>query len=44
MRARMMKAAWPNCSIEDDAVIAGIGFGELGELAGRMPVEPAAID
>ena len=30
--------------VEDDAVIAGIGLGELGELAGGVPVEPAAID
>ena len=30
--------------VEDDAMIAGIGLGELGEFAGGMPVEPAAID
>ena len=30
--------------VEDDAVIAGIGLGELGKFAGGVPVEPAAID
>ena len=30
--------------VEDDAVIAGIGLSELGKLARRVPVEPAAID
>ena len=30
--------------VEDDAVIAGIGFGQHRKLAGSVPVEPAAID
>ncbi|MGY4242705.1 hypothetical protein ACVIIZ_004113 [Bradyrhizobium sp. USDA 4523] len=30
--------------VEDDAVIAGIGLGELREFAGGAPVEPPAID
>ena len=30
--------------VEDDAVIAGIGLGQLREFAGGVPVEPAAID
>src|ERR1700733_1968476 len=30
--------------VEDNAVIAGIGFGQYRKLAGSMPVEPAAID
>ncbi len=30
--------------VEDDAVIAGIGLGQLRELAGGVPVEPAAVD
>ncbi len=30
--------------VEDDAVIAGIGFGQHRKFAGRAPVEPAAVD
>ena len=30
--------------VEDDAVIAGIGLGQDGKFAGRVPVEPAAVD
>ena len=30
--------------VEDDAVIAGIGFGQHRKLAGAAPVEPAAVD
>ena len=30
--------------VEDDAVIAGIGFGQHRKFAGSVPVEPAAID
>jgi len=30
--------------IKDDAVVAGIGLGQLREFSGRMPVEAAAVD
>jgi len=30
--------------VEDDAMIAGIGFGKLRKFAAGVPVEPAAVD